>query len=219
VENPERCYRSGAHRDLHRPLGGVGNFDVVLSDIDSKEMEDQTLVAGPFTADDESSDLGSLRLIDFPDFPAVEKHIAEESYVIGGIQKRWVVNRWRAALPTTWRDCPRTAATSRLCSMAWTAPMALESARNTATPTGPIWQNMPIPSSPVAPFSTKRTRARSAAYFFWTFPTWIQRGSWWPTNPTAGPDAFRTSPSTAGASGGYSIGSRFNCRGATPSPD
>ncbi|MDF1592087.1 MAG: YciI family protein [Desulfobacterales bacterium] len=73
-----------------------------------KEFDDQTLFAGPFTTDDESADLGSLRLIQFPDLGAFEKHIADEPYVTGGIQKHWIVNRWQAAVPTTWRDCPRT---------------------------------------------------------------------------------------------------------------
>ncbi len=67
----------------------------------------QTLFAGPFTTDDESADLGSLRLIDFPNRAAAEKHIADEPYVIGGVQKRWQVHRWRESLPYSWRDCPR----------------------------------------------------------------------------------------------------------------
>ena len=70
-------------------------------------FDPQTLFAGPFTTDDESADLGSLRLIDFPDRAAAEKHIADEPYVIGGVQKRWQVHRWRASLPYSWRDCPR----------------------------------------------------------------------------------------------------------------
>jgi uncharacterized protein YciI len=85
-------------RDIHRKahLGYLKEFDA------------QTLFAGPFTTDDESADLGSLRLIDFPDMVAVEKHIADEPYVTGGIQKRWLINRWRPSVPNTWRDCPRT---------------------------------------------------------------------------------------------------------------
>ena len=84
-------------RDLHRKahLDYLQNFD------------QQTLFAGPFTSDDESADLGSLRLIDFPDRAAVEKHIADEPYVTGGIQKRWLVHRWRPSVSNTWRDCPR----------------------------------------------------------------------------------------------------------------
>ena len=70
-------------------------------------FDDQTLFAGPFTTDDESADLGSLRLIDFADRAAAEKHVADEPYVIGGIQKRWEIHRWRASVPHTWRDCPR----------------------------------------------------------------------------------------------------------------
>ena len=73
-----------------------------------KRFDDQTLFAGPFTTDDESADLGSLRLIEFADRAAAEQHVAEEPYVTGGVQKRWLIHRWRAVLPHTWRDCPRT---------------------------------------------------------------------------------------------------------------
>jgi uncharacterized protein len=72
-----------------------------------EEFDAQTLFAGPFTTDDESADLGSLRLIDLPDRAAAEQHIADEPYVIGGVQKRWQIHRWRGGLPYSWRDCPR----------------------------------------------------------------------------------------------------------------
>jgi uncharacterized protein YciI len=68
----------------------------------------QTLFAGPFTTDDESADLGSLRLIEFPDRATAERHVAEEPYVLGGVQKRWHIQRWLPRLPYSWRDCPRT---------------------------------------------------------------------------------------------------------------
>ncbi len=88
---------SAALRDEHR-----------MAHLDYLEAFDaQTLFAGPFTTDDESADLGSLRLIDFPDRAAAEKHVADEPYVIGGVQKRWQINRWRSSLPYSWRDCPR----------------------------------------------------------------------------------------------------------------
>lgn len=73
-----------------------------------KAFDDQTLFAGPFTTQDETADLGSLRLIEFPDFAAAEKHVADEPYILGGVQKRWQIHRWRAASASTWRDCPRT---------------------------------------------------------------------------------------------------------------
>ncbi len=73
-----------------------------------KEFDDQTLFAGPFTTDDESADLGSMRLLNFPDRAAAEKHVDDEPYVHAGIQQRWHINRWEASLPYTWRDCPRT---------------------------------------------------------------------------------------------------------------
>jgi uncharacterized protein YciI len=68
----------------------------------------QTLFAGPFTTDDESADLGSLRLIEFPDRATAERHVAEEPYVIGGVQKHWYIHRWLPRSPYSWRDCPRT---------------------------------------------------------------------------------------------------------------
>jgi uncharacterized protein YciI len=73
-----------------------------------KVFDAQTLFAGPFTTDDESADLGSLRLIEFPDRATAERHVAEEPYVLGGVQKRWHIQRWLPRLPYSWRDCPRT---------------------------------------------------------------------------------------------------------------
>ena len=72
-----------------------------------KVFDAQTLFAGPFTTDDESSDLGSLRLIAFPDRAAADRHVAEEPYVMGGVQKRWSIQRWLPRSPYSWRDCPR----------------------------------------------------------------------------------------------------------------
>jgi uncharacterized protein YciI len=60
-----------------------------------KAFDAQTLFAGPFTTDDESADLGSLRLIAFPDRAAADRHVTEEPYVTGGVQKRWRIHRWR----------------------------------------------------------------------------------------------------------------------------
>jgi uncharacterized protein YciI len=73
-----------------------------------KGFDAQTRFAGPFTTDDESADLGSLRLIEFPDRGAAERHVTEEPYVVGGVQKRWRIHRWQPRLPYSWRDCPRT---------------------------------------------------------------------------------------------------------------
>jgi uncharacterized protein YciI len=72
-----------------------------------KNFDGQTMFAGPFTTDDESADLGSLRLIEFDSREAATKHVEDEPYVIGGVQKRWHIHRWHSALPYTWRDCPR----------------------------------------------------------------------------------------------------------------
>ena len=89
---------SAALRDEHR----TAHLDYL------KAFDDQTLFAGPFTTDDESADLGSFRLVDFADRAAAEQHIADEPYVIGGVQKRWQIHRWEGSLSYTWRDCPRT---------------------------------------------------------------------------------------------------------------
>ena len=88
---------SAALRDQHRTAH--------LSYLEA--FDDQTLFAGPFVTDDASADLGSLRLIDMESRAAAEKHVAEEPYVLGGVQKRWEIRPWKAMLDTTWRTCPR----------------------------------------------------------------------------------------------------------------
>jgi len=90
---------SASLRDVHRQA----HLDYL------ETFDDQTLFAGSFTTDDETEDLGSLRLIDLPDRAAAEKHIADEPYIINGVQDRWEIDRWTGALPYTWRDCPREA--------------------------------------------------------------------------------------------------------------
>jgi uncharacterized protein YciI len=92
-DEPESAALRDEHRTAH--LSYLKAFDA------------DTQFAGPFTTDDESADLGSLRLISFPDRAAAEKHIADEPYVIAGIQKRWQIHRWTPAQSSTWRDCPR----------------------------------------------------------------------------------------------------------------
>ncbi len=72
-----------------------------------KRFGAQTLFAGPFLTDDGGTELGSLRLIEFPDRAAAEKHVAEEPYILGGLQERPSIQRWSASVPYTWRDCPR----------------------------------------------------------------------------------------------------------------
>jgi uncharacterized protein YciI len=70
-------------------------------------FEDQTLFAGPILSADLSIELGSHRLIDLPDLAAAHQHVAEEPYVIGGVQYGAEIYRWKTALPYSWRDCPR----------------------------------------------------------------------------------------------------------------
>jgi uncharacterized protein YciI len=49
-----------------------------------------------------------MRLIEFPDRAAADRHVADEPYVTGRVQKRWHIHRWLPRLPYSWRDCPRT---------------------------------------------------------------------------------------------------------------
>lgn len=72
-----------------------------------KRFDGQTLFAGPFLAEDNTTELGSMRLLDFPGRAAAEKHVAEEPYLLGGCQERPAIHRWRPGVPHTWRDCPR----------------------------------------------------------------------------------------------------------------
>ncbi len=72
-----------------------------------KGFDAQTLFAGPFTNDEDTLDLGSFRILNFPDRVAADHHIANEPYVISGIQKRWKIHQWKPSIPYTWRDCPR----------------------------------------------------------------------------------------------------------------
>ncbi len=88
---------SGSLRDIHRKE----HLDYL------KQFDGQTLFAGPFLTEDCKSELGSMRLIEFPDRAAAEKHVADEPFLIRGVQKGSSVCRWRPALPHSWRDCPR----------------------------------------------------------------------------------------------------------------
>tara|TARA_B100000315_G_scaffold252186_1_gene288429 strand:- start:3907 stop:4515 length:609 start_codon:yes stop_codon:yes gene_type:complete len=89
---------SGPLRDQYRDA----HLDYIAS------FEDQTMFAGPILTEDLETELGSHRLIDLPDRAAVDKHIEDEPYVVGGAQYGSEVHRWSASVPYTWRDCPRT---------------------------------------------------------------------------------------------------------------
>ncbi len=84
-------------RDVHRKA----HLDYL------KRFDGQTIFAGPFLAEDNETELGSMRLLDFPDRAAAEKHVADEPYILGGCQERPAIHRWRPGVPHTWRDCPR----------------------------------------------------------------------------------------------------------------
>ncbi|MBI1725291.1 MAG: hypothetical protein HYR52_06620 [Candidatus Tectomicrobia bacterium] len=84
-------------RDIHRQA----HLDYL------KSFDEKTIFAGPFLAEDNATELGSMRLLDLPDRAAAEKHVAEEPFITGGVQERPAIHRWRPGLPYTWRDCPR----------------------------------------------------------------------------------------------------------------
>jgi uncharacterized protein YciI len=71
------------------------------------ELIEQTVFAGPILNEDRNSELGSYRILDFPDRVSVDQHIANEPYIICGAQYGPEVSRWSASVPYTWRDCPR----------------------------------------------------------------------------------------------------------------
>ncbi len=74
-----------------------------------KSCADRTLFAGPFLTDDGATELGSHRLMTFPDRAAAERHVADEPYVQSGLQERPSIQRWSPSVPFTHHDCPRTA--------------------------------------------------------------------------------------------------------------
>lgn len=73
-----------------------------------KAFDEQTLFAGPMITDDGTLELGSHRLVHFPDRAAAEAHVAAEPYILGGAQTPGSVDRFEPVAETTWRDCPRT---------------------------------------------------------------------------------------------------------------
>ncbi|MFT6582490.1 MAG: YciI family protein [Alphaproteobacteria bacterium] len=93
-DEPDTVHLRDEHRQAH--------LDYLTS------FNDQTIFAGPFVVDDDTLGLGSFRLIELPDRAAAEQHIANEPFVLGGMQKRWRLHRWKRSVPHTWRDCPRT---------------------------------------------------------------------------------------------------------------
>lgn len=92
-DEPNTVHLRDEHRQAH--------LDYLTS------FNDQTIFAGPFVVDDDTLDLGSFRLIELPDRATAERHIANEPFVLGGMQKRWDLHRWKRSVPHTWRDCPR----------------------------------------------------------------------------------------------------------------
>ncbi len=88
---------AAALRDVHRKA----HLDYL------KSFDDATRFAGPFLTDDGKLELGSFRILDLPDRAAAEEHVANEPFIIEGIQERPSVHRWRATVPHSWRDCPR----------------------------------------------------------------------------------------------------------------
>ena len=92
-DRPEAAALRDVHRKAH--LDYLKGFDGV------------TRFAGPFLTDDGVRELGSFRILDLADRAAAEEHVANEPFVIEGIQERASIRRWRGAAPYSWRDCPR----------------------------------------------------------------------------------------------------------------
>lgn len=72
-----------------------------------KQFEAQTLFAGPMITDDGTLELGSHRIVDFPDRASTEKHVEDEPYINGGAQEPGAIDRWEPGVLHSWRDCPR----------------------------------------------------------------------------------------------------------------
>jgi len=72
-----------------------------------KAAAEHILFAGPVTTDDASAVTGALCLIELPDAAAVERHLADDPYAVGGLRKGWQVHVWQPSRPWSWRDCPR----------------------------------------------------------------------------------------------------------------
>ncbi len=89
---------SGPLRDIHRKA----HLEYL------KEFDEQTLFAGPILTDDLEKELGSYRLMEFPDLQSAEIHVEEEPYFKADVQYGAEIRPWSASVPYSWRDCPRT---------------------------------------------------------------------------------------------------------------
>lgn len=74
----------------------------------NRQFDPNIYFSGPLLTDDLTLELGSLRLIDLPDREAADRYVAEDPYVIEGVQHNPAIYRWSNSVPYTWRDCPRT---------------------------------------------------------------------------------------------------------------
>ncbi len=88
---------AGALRDAHRKA----HLDYL------KRFEGVTRFAGPFLTDDGEGELGSFRILNLADRAAAERHVADEPFIIEGVQELPSIHRWRGTTPHSWRDCPR----------------------------------------------------------------------------------------------------------------
>ena len=59
--------------------------------------EDGTLVAGGAVLDDDGTMVGSVAIVDMPDRAAVDRWLAEDPYVTGGVWQRIEVRPFRMA--------------------------------------------------------------------------------------------------------------------------
>ena len=89
---------SGPLRDIHRKA----HLDYL------KGFDEQTFFAGPILTNDLKQELGSYRLMEFPDHQSAEAHVEEEPYFKADVQYGAEIHPWSASVPYSWRDCPRT---------------------------------------------------------------------------------------------------------------
>lgn len=74
----------------------------------NQQFEPNIYFSGPILTEDQSQEVGSLRLIDLPDRDAAERYVFDDPYVVEGLQHNASIYRWSNSVPYTWRNCPRT---------------------------------------------------------------------------------------------------------------
>ena len=118
---------ANALRDVHRKA----HLDYL------KGLDDVTRFAGPFLTDDGKRELGSFRILDLADRAAAEEHVANEPFIIEGIQERPSIRRWRGAAPYSCATVREKRGTSSFMFMPWIKRTGARSARRMVKRTAP----------------------------------------------------------------------------------